>query len=202
MQSWHTQDAAAVVEQLGSRMEGLTQQEVQERLARFGPNQLEERRLRSPWAVLAGQFTEIMVLVLAVAAAISFAIGETTDGIMILIIVVLNALLGFTQEYRAERAMATLKSLAISSVKVRRGGQVHEVGTSQLVPGDIILVEAGLRIPADARVLEAANLRVEEAALTGESVPVDKTSVVVSGEDLPLGDRRNMLYMGTTAVYG
>ena len=143
-----------------------------------------------------------MVIVLLVAAGISFLIGEATDGIMVLIIVVLNAILGFTQEYRAERAMAALKSLAVSSVKVRRDGQVRELLTTRLVPGDVILVETGLRVPADARVLESVNLRIEEAALTGESLPVDKIESALSDPELPLGDRRNMVYMGTTAVYG
>jgi len=202
MAEWHELERDVVLQRLESRPEGLTESEAAERLQRFGPNQLKERRGRSPWAVLAGQFTEVMVIVLLVAAAISFAIGEFTDGIMVLIIVVLNAILGFAQEYRAERAMAALKRLAVPTVKVRRGEQVHEVEATQLVPGDVILLEAGARVPADARVLESVNLRTEEAALTGESVPVDKVEHPISGQHLPLGDRRNLVFMGTAVVYG
>ena len=202
MTYWHTRDRASVLKDLNTRVEGLTEQEATERLQQYGPNQLQERPMRSPWVVLAGQFTEIMVIVLLVAAGISFAIGEMTDAIMILIIVVLNAILGFTQEYRAERAMAALKQLAVPSVKVRREGHVQEVEDTQLVPGDVILLEAGARVPADARVLESINLRIEEAALTGESVPVDKAEGPIESEGVPLGDRLNMVFMGTTVVYG
>jgi len=202
MTDWYQLERDVVLRRLHSRVEGLTLEEAADGLRRFGPNQLEERRLRSPLLVLAGQFTEVMVLVLLVAAIISFAIGETTDSIMILIIVILNAILGFTQEYRAERAMAALKRLSVPSVKVRRGGQVREIDATQLVPGDVVLVEAGSRVPADARVLESINLRCEEAALTGESVPVDKTVQPLPGESIPLGDRRNMVFAGTVVTYG
>jgi P-type Ca2+ transporter type 2C len=143
-----------------------------------------------------------MVLVLIVAAAISFAIGEITDAVMILIIVVLNAILGFTQEYRAERAMAALRDLSTPTVRVRRDDQVREIEATDLVPGDIILLEAGDRVPADSRVVESVNLRIEEATLTGESVPVDKIDKPLEGEDLPLGDRQNMAFMGTSVSYG
>ena len=202
MGEWHTLDRDALLRRLDSRPEGLTDAEAAERLERLGPNQLQERRGRSPLAVFAGQFTEVMVLVLLAAAGISFAIGEMTDAIMILIIVALNAVLGFTQEYRAERAMAALKRLSVPTVRVRRSGQVREVQATQLVPGDLFLLEAGNRVSADARLLEAINLRVDEAALTGESVPVEKTDQPVAGESIPLGDRRNLAYMGTVVTYG
>ena len=202
MGDWHTLDREALLRRLDSRPEGLTDAEAAERLERLGPNQLQERHGRSPLAVFAGQFTEVMVLVLLAAAGISFAIGEMTDAIMILIIVALNAVLGFTQEYRAERAMAALKRLSVPTVRVRRSGQVREVQATQLVPGDLFLLEAGNRVSADARLLEAINLRVDEAALTGESAPVEKTDQPVAGESIPLGDRRNLAYMGTVVTYG
>jgi len=195
-------DRAQVYEELRTSPEGLSHEEANRRLEQHGRNELEERGLRSPLAVLLGQFTEIMVLVLIVAAVVSFLIGETTDAIMIMVIVVLNAILGFTQEYRAERAIAALKELAVPTVRVRRGGQIHEVEATTLVPGDVILVEAGNRVPADARIVESVNLRVEEAALTGESVPVDKTEGRIEGENISLGDRRDMLFMGTAVAYG
>ncbi len=200
--TWHTLDIETTLKELGTTPSGLSEAEATARRERYGPNQLQERPLRSPLSVFIGQFTEVMVIVLLVAAAISFVVGEMTDAIMILLIVILNAILGFTQEYRAERAMAALKRLAVTLVKVRRDGQVREIETAQLVPGDVILLEAGQRVPADARVIESANLRIEEAALTGESVPVDKSVEPIAEEQIPLGDRHNMAYMGTTVVYG
>jgi len=202
MPEWYEFDAAHTLERVGSRPEGLDDAEAQERLTRFGPNQLEERKRRSPIIAFLEQFTEVMVIVLLVAAAISFAVGETTDGIMILIIVILNATLGFTQEYRAERAMAALKRLAIPTVRVRRGGEVKEVNSVDLVPGDVVLLDAGSRVPADGRLIRSVNLRIEEAALTGESVPVEKHTGPLAGEGIPIGDRTNMVFMGTTATYG
>jgi Ca2+-transporting ATPase len=202
MAAWHTKTREQVLEKLRADPEGLSSNEVEERLSRYGPNELEERGLRSPWKVLLGQFTEIMVVVLLIAAAISVAIGETTDAIMIMIIVILNAILGFTQEYRAERAMAALKEMSVPTVRVRRDGQIREVEATSLVPGDVILLEAGDRIPADARVLESVNLRVEEAALTGESVPVNKSETPLEDKNLAVGDRRNMVFMGTAVTYG
>ncbi len=202
MTVWHQLDRDALFRELDSSADGLSAQEVVQRLERYGTNELQERGLRSPLSVLASQFTEIMVVVLLIAAVISFLIGETTDAIMIMIIVVLNAILGFTQEYRAERAMAALKQLAVPTVRVRREGHVREVAATNLVPGDIVLLEAGARVPADARVIESVNLRVEEAALTGESVPVEKITAPLQGDYIQVGDRRNMVFMGTTITYG
>jgi Ca2+-transporting ATPase len=202
MSAWHTWERERVYEELKTSASGLDAAEVKRRLERYGTNELEERGLRSPLKVLLSQFTEIMVVVLLVAAVISFAIGKTTDAIMILIIVILNAILGFTQEYRAERAMAALKQLSVPTVRVRRDGQIQEVEATSLVPGDVLLLEAGDRVPADGRVIESVNLRAEEAALTGESVPVDKTERPFEDDTLPLGDRRNMVFMGTAIAYG
>lgn len=199
---WYMKDPEEVLQELESSERGLEENQVESLREKYGPNELEERGIRSPLAVLAGQFTEIMVIVLLVAAAISLLIGKTDDAIMILIIVVLNAILGFTQEYRAEKAIAALKKLSVPTVKVRRGGQIKEVDANSLVPGDLVLFEAGDRVPADCRVIESVNLRAEEAALTGESVPVDKTKKAIDEENLPLGDRRNMLFMGTAVAYG
>ena len=181
---------------------GLSEAEAAARLAEHGPNRLVERRRRSPVLAFLEQFTEVMVIVLIVAAVISLFIGETVDAIMILVIVILNAILGFSQEYRAERAMAALRRLAIPTVKVRRDGQVVEAASEALVPGDVIVLDAGMRVPADGRLLESANLRIEEAALTGESVPVEKIRGAIAGDGVALGDRRNMAYLGTTVTYG
>jgi Ca2+-transporting ATPase len=146
--------------------------------------------------------TAVMVVILIVAAVISAFLGDYKDTIAIMAIVVLNSILGFTQEYRAEKAMAALKKLAVPTVKVRRDGHVREVSARELVPGDVVLLEAGALVPADGRLLESANLRVQESALTGESEPVEKNPEALATEDLPLGDRRNMVYMGTVVTYG
>jgi Ca2+-transporting ATPase len=165
---------------------GLSQAEAQRRLAEHGPNELIERGLRSPWRILVAQFTEVMVVVLIVAAAISFLVGDLKDTIAILVIVVLNA----------------LKKMVVPRVKVRRDGQVREISARELVPGDLFLLETGGAVPADGRLVESVNLRVQEAALTGESVPVEKSTEPLTGEHLALGDRRNMAFLGTAITYG
>jgi Ca2+-transporting ATPase len=200
---WHCLTADEALARLEvSADRGLSAAAAAERLARFGGNALQEQARRGPLRMLAGQFTDFMIVVLLVAAAISAAIGEVEDSAVILVIVVLNAVIGFTQEYRAERAMAALRRLAAQSARVLRGGAVAEVAAEALVPGDIVLLEAGNVVPADVRLLEVAMLRVEEAALTGESVPVDKSVAPVAEREAPLGDRRDMGYKGTTVVYG
>ena len=202
MTDWHNLEADEVVAQLRTdRQRGLSEEEAARRLAEYGPNELEERERRRPLAILAAQFAEAMVVMLIVAAIVSFFIGDPKDTITILVIVVLNAALGFVQEYRAERALAALKRLAVPVVKVRRQGRVREISATELVPGDIVLLEAGARVPADGRLLEAVNLRIDESPLTGESVPVDKTAQALAGQ-LPVADQRNMAFMGTAVTYG
>ena len=200
---WHTLGAEEVLRRLDvNPQHGLDDEQVQARRAQFGRNELEETRGRSPLAILLDQFKETMVIVLMVAAAISAVLGEGKDAAVILVIVVLNAILGFTQEYRAEQAMGALKKLSNPVVKVRRNGLLQKLPSDQLVPGDIILLEAGDSIPADARLVEAANLRVQEAALTGESTPVDKDLIGAFAADAALGDRHNMVFMGTAVTLG
>jgi Ca2+-transporting ATPase len=148
------------------------------------------------------QFTDFMIIVLIAAAIISGVIGEVVDTIAILVIVCLNGLLGFVQEYRAERAVAALKMMAAPSARVRRGGQVLTIAASQLVPGDIVMVESGNVVPADLRLVEAVQLKVDEAALTGESVPIEKRTTSLREADLPIGDRYNLAYKGTLITYG
>ena len=200
---WHTVPGADVVRMLDTHAEaGLTGVVARERLAHYGPNELAERGRKSIWRMLWEQLTATLVVVLIVAAVVSAALGDVTDTIAILAIVVLNTVLGLVHEHRAERAMALLKRLAVPIVRVRRGGQVLEVPSRDLVPGDIVLLEAGNVVPADCRLLECANLRAEEASLTGESEPVDKVCQAIDEVELPLGDRRNMTYMGTVITYG
>ncbi|MFU8773796.1 MAG: cation-translocating P-type ATPase, partial [Anaerolineales bacterium] len=143
-----------------------------------------------------------MVLILIIAAVISIFLGEIRDSIAIMVIVILNGLLGFQQEFKAEQAMAALKKMSVPTVKVRRDGHVQEISARLLVPGDIVILESGDLIPADCRLVETVNLRVQEAALTGESEPVDKDASFISSTDLPLGDRVNMVFLGTNVSYG
>ncbi|HEX9441610.1 MAG TPA: HAD-IC family P-type ATPase, partial [Roseiflexaceae bacterium] len=207
----YQQTAQAAVEALTSDAErGLSSAEARERLGQFGPNELQSQAATPWWLRLLEQFQDTLVIILLVATLISFVEWwlqnprETPlpyEGIVILAIVILNALLGFVQESRAEQAVQALKSLAAPDSTVLRDGQRQRVPSRDLVPGDIVLVEMGDRAPADARVLEAANLKVDEAALTGESLPVTKRAERIDGE-VGLGDRLNMLYASTTITFG
>jgi Ca2+-transporting ATPase len=200
---WHTSQAHEVLRALGTdAVSGLSDEEAVRRLRERGPNELEDRGGRSPWAILWEQFTSTMILILIVAAVVSALLGDYEDSIAIAVIVVLNAALGFGQEYRAERAMAALKRLSAPRVRVRREGHVREASARELVPGDLVLLEAGNLVPADGRLLEAVNLRVQESALTGESEPVEKDPAAVQDEDTPLGERFDMVYSSTVVAGG
>ncbi|AEM79567.1 calcium-translocating P-type ATPase, SERCA-type [Thermoanaerobacter wiegelii] len=181
---------------------GLTQHQANERLLKYGKNILKEKKRKSIFSLFIEQFQDYMVIILIIASIISFFLGETTDAVIILAIVILNALLGTIQENNAEKSLEALKKLSQPLAKVIRDGKVMEVEASSLVIGDIVLIEAGNIIPADGRLIEAKNLKVDEAILTGESVPVDKVDTVIENEDIPLGDRLNLVYMGTTVTYG
>jgi len=180
---------------------GLSEEEARRRLEKYGPNELKEGEGINPWKILLSQFTETMVVVLIIAAVISLLLREYVDAVAILAIVVMNALLGFRQEYQAEQAMAALKKLAVPTVRVRREGHVKEISAREIVPGDVVLLEAGNTIPADLRFVEVANLRAQEAALTGESEPVVKQAATID-RDAPLAERTNMGYFGTTVTFG
>ncbi len=181
---------------------GLSQEEARRRREQFGPNALPEGQGPSPVRMFLAQFTEAMVILLIVAAAISWALGDIKESIAILVIVILNALLGFSQEYRAERALAALRKMTVPTVRVRRDGHAMDVPATDVVPGDILLLEAGDAVAADARVLRSISLRVEEAALTGESQPISKHVDPIPVEGLPVAERRNMIFMGTWVTYG
>ncbi len=205
MSQWEVKSAEQVLAELGSYPDrGLSETEARRRLQELGRNELKEREGRTALAILLGQFTSIMVIILLVAGVVSIFLGEFVDAGAIFVIVVLNAVLGFIQEYRAEMTMQTLKKLAVPRVRVLRDGVVKEISARELVPGDVIFLEAGTKVPADGRVLEAVNLRVSEAALTGESEPVDKVSATLEAKngDIPLAEKRNMAFMGTAVVAG
>ncbi|MEM7803213.1 MAG: HAD-IC family P-type ATPase, partial [Chloroflexota bacterium] len=185
-----------------SLKDGLTSEQAARVLAEVGPNELVDKGAKSIFAIIREQLTDIMVIILIIAALVSAFIGEAQDTIVIIAIVILNTVLGVSQEYRAEQAIAALKKLSVPSVRVRRDGQVKEFSASELVPGDVVEVESGNVIPADGRIIESANLRIEEAALTGESEPVEKEIENIKGENIPLGDQKNRGFMGTTVTYG
>jgi Ca2+-transporting ATPase len=181
---------------------GLAAIEVKKRLAHYGHNVLQEKQKRSLLRMLLDQFVDFMILILICAAIISGVIGDVSDTIAIIVIVFLNAVIGFVQEYRAERAIAALKAMAAVSARVRRDGELFTLPASEIVPGDVVLLEAGNVVPADLRLLEAVRLKVDEATLTGESLTVEKHTLELSGQDMPLGDRKNLAYKGTVVTYG
>jgi Ca2+-transporting ATPase len=200
--SWHLKDHNEIIEALGSSLNGLSREEAEKRLDEYGPNLLKEKKKRSVFSMLLDQFKDFMIIVLLAAAVISGLIGDPEDTIAIIVIVVLNAVIGFVQEYRAEKAIAALKKMSAPSAVAVRDGRHETVPAYVLVPGDIVLLEAGNVVPADLRLIEAAQLKCEEAALTGESAAVEKHTRTLHEKDLPLGDRKNMTYSGTSVVYG
>lgn len=203
MNDWYKMEVPEVLKELDCELDrGLTAEEAERRREEHGPNELEERSARGAWSIVVEQFTGTLVVMLIIAAVVSLFLGEFIDAGAILTIVVLNAILGFFQDYRAEKAMAALQRLAVPTVRVRRNGAIREMSARKLVPGDLVYVEAGTSIPADGRIVDCANLKAEEAALTGESEPVEKQSAALEADEPALGDQRNMLFMGTVATYG
>lgn len=218
MTAWYRLEPTEVLCQLGTANSGLSVAEAKERLAQHGKNELRERPSKSPWIMLWEQFTATTVLVLIVAAVISAILGDFKDTVAILAIVIFNGLLGFTQEYKAGKEFAALKKMAVPKARVWRDGEWQEIIASELVPGDIVQLEDGDQVPADARLLDCTNLRTQESAFTGESESVEKFITLITprasstggmthtkpiaDEELPLGDRHNMVFMGTIVTYG
>ena len=200
---WHLRPAAEVLQaQQTDAARGLSAEEAARRLQEHGTNELATQQAR-PWPkLLLDQFTDFMILVLLAAAVVSGLLGEWVDTLVIVVIVVLNAVIGFTQARRADQAIAALRQLAAAQAQVLRGGQPQPVPAADLVPGDIVLLEAGNQIPADLRLLEAAQLKVDESTLTGESVTVEKRTEALVGDKLALGDRINLGFKGTTVTHG
>jgi Ca2+-transporting ATPase len=203
---WHSTDIDGVLTALETNREGISDEEAAKRLQEYGPNELHEEAKKQWYHLLWEQFTSILVIVLIISAAVSgyLAIQEgepMTDMYVILIIVVMNGILGFIQEYRAEQAVEALKAMVSPHVLVLRAGKEESIDSKDLVPGDIVILEAGSRVPADSRLLEAANLEVDEAALTGESRPVGKRLQEVA-PDAGIGDQKNMVFMGTVITNG
>ncbi len=200
--NFHFLEKKEALELLGSREDGLTEKEAFERLEKYGPNQLVEKKKKPAWVMFLLQFKDLMILILMAAAVVAGVLGDLKDAIVILIIVLLNAIVGFIQEYRAEKAMAALKKMSSPTATVLRNGSPKHLNAVELVPGDIVQLESGNMIPADIRLLECHSLKIEEASLTGESVAVQKHSDEIFEEKAPLGDRANMAYKGTIVTYG
>ncbi len=199
---WHTLDTDTVFSDLKTSSSGLTADEAAKRLDEYGPNELQAAHKVSPWAILAGQFKNVLIIILLVATILSVFLGHGIESAAIAVIVLFAVILGFIQEFRSERAIEALRKMSAPEATVLRGGEEIDMPARELVPGDVILLKAGDKIPADSRLIEAVNLQAEEAALTGESVPVEKNTIRLENPGLALGDRRNMVFAGTAATYG
>lgn len=200
--AWHTLEIEAVFERLKSTPDGLTAAEATRRLDRYGPNELQTSGRVSPWGILLEQFKNVLIIILLFATALSAFLGHGVEAIAITVIVLFAVILGFVQEYRAERAIEALRELAAPAATVMRDGRERHVPARDLVPGDVILLATGDKVPADVRLMDAVNLQTVEAALTGESAPVEKHTRPLEDDRLPTGDRTNMAYAGTMVTYG
>ncbi|WKZ34911.1 MAG: cation-translocating P-type ATPase [Anaerolineales bacterium] len=200
--TWYAKTSEEVFAELKSRPAGLKQAEAEQRLTEYGPNEIQAAKRISAWEILFEQFKNILILILLGATILSLFLGHGVESIVIAVIVLFAVFLGFIQEYRAERAIEALRRMAAPTASVLRDDAEVKVPARELVPGDVILVHTGDRIPADARLLESVNLQVDEAALTGESVPLEKSTEPLPNAELSLGDRSNMVYAGTAATYG
>lgn len=200
--NFYQQEISELFKEFKSQKEGLTNSEAEKRIREFGPNALQEKKKKPAWLLFLAQFKDFMILILAAAAVISGIVGDLTDTIIILVIIFLNAILGFVQEYRAEKAMESLKKLTETQTKVIRDGQSSTVLSKALVPGDVVVLEAGNMVPADIRLIETFSLKIDESSLTGESVPIDKISEPLSKENLSPGDQLNMAFKGTLVTNG
>jgi P-type Ca2+ transporter type 2C len=201
MENWHNLGFEAVLKNLGSRRSGLAEDEVKERLQKYGHNELKSAKKPPAFLVFARQFMSPLIYVLLVAAVVSVVIRHFTDAIVVFMVLLLNAAIGYFQETQAEKAMGALMEMAAPKARARRNGNIESLPARELVPGDIILLEAGDKIPADARLMEASNLKINESALTGESMPTEKNNAVIPDE-AAIADRGNMVYMGTIVTNG
>jgi Ca2+-transporting ATPase len=211
---WYQQSITDTLKSLGSSISGLSTEEAKKRLDQYGYNELQGEEKVSPWKLLAKQFKNILIIILLIAVALSVTIGiidwepnaglseEITDAIVIFVIVIACVILGFIEEYRSEKAMAALKRMAAPTATISRDGNEIEINAKELIHGDIVILNIGDRIPADLRLIELANLSTQEAPLTGESTPIEKTTAVIEGNEVSVGDRKNMAYTGTTVTYG
>lgn len=200
--NWHVLSVEETLKELSSSNEGLSDEEASTRLQKFGPNELEEKKKKSKIVIFFNQFKDLMILILLAAGLVSGLLGDIKDAIVISVIVLINAVVGFIQEYRAEKAMEALKKMTSARAKVRRNHATAEISAKELVPGDVVMLEAGDMVPADLRLIETHALKIEEASLTGESYPVEKNIDAIKEEKVQIGDRFNMAYKSTLVTYG
>jgi Ca2+-transporting ATPase len=200
--TWHLMDVPQILKELDTDPQnGLTSQEVENRIEKYGYNELKKEERASPLVIFTNQFKNVLILILLIATVLSALVGEMFDAVLILVIITFCALLGFLQEYKAEQAIEALKKMLSPNITVLRKGREEEIPTKNLVPGDILILEAGDKIPADARLIEVHSLKSDEASLTGESVPVKKHTKELP-KDMAINDRRNMVFAGTIITYG
>ncbi len=200
---WYATNTDDVIKNLDvSEKTGLSHAEAEDRLRKYGHNQLAEKEGVSPLFLFLGQFNDFIVWTLIAAAIVSGFLGEWVDALAIIAIVIINAIIGFVQEFRAERSLAALQKLSAPFTKVLRGGEMHSIPSREIVPGDIVLLEAGDYVPADGRLCTSFSLNTQEASLTGESTPVSKSTEKLDNPSLPIGDRKNMVFMGTAVTSG
>lgn len=200
---WYTKKTAEVVAELNTNPNtGLSESEVKKRLELYGPNEFTKQKKKSILKLFFEQINSILIYILIAAALISFAVSEISDAVIILIVILLNAVIGVVQEAKAEKALDELKKMTTPKALVKRDGVIKEVPSERIVPGDIIIIDAGRYIPADLRLLETANLKIEESSLTGESVPVEKAADWLGDEEVPIADKKNMAFMSTLSTYG
>jgi P-type Ca2+ transporter type 2C len=200
--AWHMLKVEELFDKLNSTPKGLGSAEAASRLAVYGPNRIQAERRASPWKLLLEQFKNVLIITLLIATALSAFLGHGIEAVAIAVIVLFAVLLGFVQEFRAERAIEALREMAAPLAKVKREGQEVVINASELVPGDVVMLVAGDRVPADARLLQASNLRADEASLTGESLPSEKEVAALIHENAGPGDRKNMVFAGTSISYG
>jgi len=199
--SWHSLDVKSVLKKLNTSLYGLSSEEARRRLTIYGSNEIQKEKEKSKLLIFLKQFKSYLMLILMIATALSIILGEILDAVTILAIVIACAVLGFVEEYRSEKALELLKKLAAPTALVIRDGKEQTIPARELVPGDIVILHAGDKVPADMRLIETFNLKVDEAPLTGESVPVEK-DVKTLPEDVTFTDRVNMAFSGTIVTYG
>ena len=198
---FHTKDIKTLFQELHTSEKGLTKEETEKRLAQYGKNEISKEKKTPPILVFLKQLNSPLIYILIVAMAISFIFNHLIDAFVILAVILINATVGFVQERKAEKAIDALKKLIVSYAKVYRNNEVIKIPSSQLVPGDVLLLEEGDKVPADARLIEIKNFKTQESSLTGESFPEEKSTKIL-GKSIPLGDRTNMVFMSTLVVSG
>jgi len=200
--AWHALDRDATAEELGVPLIGLGDREAAERLERYGPNRIDRPAPMARWKILVRQFRSPLIYVLLAAGAVALLLGEIADALFIAAVLLLNALIGFVNEFRADREVYSLATLVTSRARVHRDGRVVDVDAECIVPGDLLVLEGGVRIGADLRLVEEHDLRVDESLLSGESMPVEKDASVTLPAETPLAERRNMVFAGSMAASG